>query len=391
MKITCEKCGTVFKMDDSLVKDTGTKVRCSVCKHVFTVYPSQKEPVREEQRPVPEQPETTNEDIQKSEQIPDETEDIKEEQKTEKDNKSASIPVPDQKESPEEDKTSESEDSLERPEEGPENDFATEDQEDFDGLNSEDWDDINKEEDDLQPSLAEDEAKDKKEDEAKNEEEDEHESSEKDDEKEEKQEDKSGKDKKNNDKQKASFFSHGIMILVVIICILLAGTAAIYFFAPSNRLPLLSKTTRHKQHTPPSHKKQKPDPGIAHLTFESVSGLFVTSDTAGRLFVIKGFVKNNYSHSRSFIRIKGKILDEKHQPIRTKVVFAGTTLGKNEISTLSQAEIDKIAKNRFGDKNQNVNIPPSGTVPFIIIFSNLPDNMSEFTVEAVSSSPGTSQ
>ncbi len=37
MIIQCEKCQTRFRLDDSRVSDKGAKVRCTKCKHVFTV------------------------------------------------------------------------------------------------------------------------------------------------------------------------------------------------------------------------------------------------------------------------------------------------------------------------------------------------------------------
>ena len=39
MKVPCESCHTTFRLDSSLVKSTGTKVRCSKCRAVFKVYP----------------------------------------------------------------------------------------------------------------------------------------------------------------------------------------------------------------------------------------------------------------------------------------------------------------------------------------------------------------
>ena len=40
MVIQCESCQTEFKLDESLLKKEGTKVRCSRCRHVFTAYPT---------------------------------------------------------------------------------------------------------------------------------------------------------------------------------------------------------------------------------------------------------------------------------------------------------------------------------------------------------------
>ena len=43
MIIECEKCHGKFNLDESLLKETGSKVRCSSCKHVFTVFPPEEE------------------------------------------------------------------------------------------------------------------------------------------------------------------------------------------------------------------------------------------------------------------------------------------------------------------------------------------------------------
>ena len=39
MIIQCEECRTRFNIDGTLLKNEGSKVRCSLCKHVFVAYP----------------------------------------------------------------------------------------------------------------------------------------------------------------------------------------------------------------------------------------------------------------------------------------------------------------------------------------------------------------
>ena len=43
MIINCEKCASRFNLDDNLIKETGSRVRCSVCSNIFTVYPQRPE------------------------------------------------------------------------------------------------------------------------------------------------------------------------------------------------------------------------------------------------------------------------------------------------------------------------------------------------------------
>jgi len=39
MIIICKECSTKFRLDESLLKGTGSQVRCSACKNIFTAYP----------------------------------------------------------------------------------------------------------------------------------------------------------------------------------------------------------------------------------------------------------------------------------------------------------------------------------------------------------------
>ena len=81
-------------------------------------------------------------------------------------------------------------------------------------------------------------------------------------------------------------------------------------------------------------------------------------------------------------------IDDKGDVIRQKSVYIGNTFTEKAIKEMLMEEIDKALMNRFGKNRINVNIKPEGAVPFMVIFENLPQNLSEFTVEAVSSSQG---
>lgn len=49
MIIPCESCHSVFRLDSSLVKPTGTRVKCSKCQKVFRAYP--REPIDRRKHP----------------------------------------------------------------------------------------------------------------------------------------------------------------------------------------------------------------------------------------------------------------------------------------------------------------------------------------------------
>ena len=52
MIITCEACSTKFNLDETILKKDGSKVRCTICKHIFTAYPPADQPIPEKTLPL---------------------------------------------------------------------------------------------------------------------------------------------------------------------------------------------------------------------------------------------------------------------------------------------------------------------------------------------------
>lgn len=171
------------------------------------------------------------------------------------------------------------------------------------------------------------------------------------------------------------------LIILIIVFVIVAGAAAVVYFAPqmiAERLSLLKMP----------EKKSVKDLGVRRLSFKAVTGTFVNSQSNGQLFVVKGMVVNDYPKPRSFILVKASILDEKGNVVRSKRSYAGNSFSEQELQELPIQEIENAMKNPRGRDGSNVNVAPGASIPFMIVFQNLPKDLSEFTVEAVSSSPG---
>ena len=168
------------------------------------------------------------------------------------------------------------------------------------------------------------------------------------------------------------------LIILLIVFIFIIGILVVFFFAPGI-LPFKSLK--------PAKKEEVIDTGVRRLSFKDVSGSFFQSNKLGQLFVIKGMVMNNNAKARSFILLKSTIFDVAGNVVSQKLIYAGNTFSEDQLRELPLEEIDKGLKKQSGKGNINVNIQPSSSVPFMIVFENLPDNLSEFEVEAVSSSP----
>ncbi len=118
----------------------------------------------------------------------------------------------------------------------------------------------------------------------------------------------------------------------------------------------------------------------------TISGNFVETEKAGRLFVIRGKIKNQYDHPRSFVKVTGKLYQKGKKLARKSTVYVGNVISNQDLAGMGIADINKRMKNKFGAKKSNLKIKSGKVVPFMIVFDKLPKNLDEYTVEVASSS-----
>jgi predicted Zn finger-like uncharacterized protein len=345
MLIQCENCHTIFNLDETLLKEAGSRVRCSRCRHLFMAYasPLKAEDVAKEAPFVPAP--AVNEVVDRLVLMGDEREPPAVLGKDEAFEADLESVYRDAIAQPDLDLEDEEIEAFEEPggwaetrEEEEKGDLASAPSIDFLLMDTLDDDRDTQERDAERVSQPPSRKK----------------------------------------SSKGALF----VVFLVIFLSLLTGAAAVTYWNPELIRPYLAFLK-----TP---EKEKPaDPGVRLLQLESVAGSFVDSEKGGQLFVIRGMVRSEYPKPRSYILIKGSILDNKGKVVESRVSYAGNTFTEEELKSLPIEEIKKAAQNRDGMAKQNFNSPSGATIPFMIVFDNLPDNLSEFAVEAVSSSPGT--
>jgi predicted secreted protein len=113
---------------------------------------------------------------------------------------------------------------------------------------------------------------------------------------------------------------------------------------------------------------------------------FIENTSAGDIFVIAGQVRNQYDHPRSHIKITGKLYRKGKALAKTATVYGGNMLSDADLKRLDLAAINKRLQNRFGDNRSNIKVKTGKTLPFLLVFSKLPANLDESTVEVSGSS-----
>jgi hypothetical protein len=138
--------------------------------------------------------------------------------------------------------------------------------------------------------------------------------------------------------------------------------------------------------TPPAQ-----DAGNLKISTIDIAGKFINNAGGGKLFVITGSAKNDYAEPRALVRINGKLYSKGKQLVKSETVFCGNTLTDEQLANMELAAIKKQLNNRAGDNKSNLNIAPGRVIPFMIVFSGLPDNLEEYTIEVVESFPASNK
>ncbi|MBI4746735.1 MAG: zinc-ribbon domain-containing protein [Deltaproteobacteria bacterium] len=121
------------------------------------------------------------------------------------------------------------------------------------------------------------------------------------------------------------------------------------------------------------------------INLAELNGYFTQNAEAGNIFVITGMAVNNTNKARSFFQVRGILFSKKGEKLIQKEVFCGNVFSSKELTTLPRAKIEVDLINKVGSKLSNINLAPGKSVPFTIIFFDLPQDTAEFSVEVVGS------
>ncbi|APG25066.1 DUF3426 domain-containing protein [Syntrophotalea acetylenica] len=177
--------------------------------------------------------------------------------------------------------------------------------------------------------------------------------------------------------------SKGTGLSLLFLLLLVGGAAGGYFAWKKDLLGSLMRLER-------LHALMRSQPEATEsgqIRTLGLNGGFLQNRRAGRLFVIQGEAVNDYRESRSAIAVKGVLFDAKGAPLQQQTVFCGNPIDAGELETLPFDRIAERMNNQFGDSLSNLNVPAGKAVPFTIVFRNLPEGLSEFSVEVIDSKP----
>jgi pilus assembly protein FimV len=132
--------------------------------------------------------------------------------------------------------------------------------------------------------------------------------------------------------------------------------------------------------------KPKDPAGIFKLTTVDINSKFVETKSGSRLFVIEGKVRNDYSVARQMIRLQGKLFTKGKVLAKSEFAYAGVSISDQDLSTQPEADIKKRLNSGISQGGAT-KVTPGNSLPFMVVFSELPEELDEFAIEVISSMP----
>jgi hypothetical protein len=125
------------------------------------------------------------------------------------------------------------------------------------------------------------------------------------------------------------------------------------------------------------------------IAIKNPQGAFMVNREAGEIFVVSGEAVNNYKNPRASIQVKATVLGPKGEKIMQKTAYCGNLLSKEQLTTLPMSKIEEAMASPFGDSLANLGVQPGKEIPFVVVFSGVPKNAGEFSVEVIGSTVAT--
>lgn len=172
-----------------------------------------------------------------------------------------------------------------------------------------------------------------------------------------------------------------VLLILILLLLILCGAGGYFYFLGGGAEVVDRLLQKAKGEEPAGPVEQRISLAIAGSSY-------VDNRDAGQLLVIQGAATNNFAGARSAITVKGVIIDAGGKVLQQQTVFCGNPLSEEKLRAMKYAQIEEAMNNQFGDSLTNMNLKAGATIPFTIVFRNVPKEMANINVEVVDSKPG---
>jgi len=179
--------------------------------------------------------------------------------------------------------------------------------------------------------------------------------------------------------------SSGKPVMILLLLLIVAFAAVVVLDRFGMEIPFVTEYIKQVPYVNQLMQQEVKKSG--EITTSNISSKFVDNANYGKFFVITGMVKNEYSESRRLIQLTGRLFANGKMLVKEEMIYCGNTLTDIQLAQMEITDINKKMTNRFGDNKSNVDVKPGQQIPFMVVFSQLPQDLEEFTIEITGSFP----
>lgn len=180
-------------------------------------------------------------------------------------------------------------------------------------------------------------------------------------------------------KKKKTKKSGSKLLLVVLLIILIgAGIYAYYFVAHgiTSAPDLMHKVEAQINQL----LNPQPEPTGPSINIRSGDNFYISNDNLGSLFVINGTVTNISNQPQGEIAVEATLFASDGTPLRSTTTFCGNPISREQLRSETWEGLQEQMSNKLGAGLSNVSVQPGESIPFSVVFHNLPENFAEFSI-----------
>jgi len=171
------------------------------------------------------------------------------------------------------------------------------------------------------------------------------------------------------------------LVLGLMLLLLVGVLAGVYHYRPA-----LLGLPHPEPGSAPSAPVAPAQEGAAQIALENVRKYFVPNDKEGQLFIIEGKAVNRFPEARELIRLKASLYDKQGKEVATQEFMCGNVVSLYQLQVSTRIDIEAALTAKVGILTNNTNIQPGASAPFMAVFFKAPDTVEEFGLEVIQSS-----
>lgn len=124
------------------------------------------------------------------------------------------------------------------------------------------------------------------------------------------------------------------------------------------------------------------EPRGTSIQIQTDDNFYINNNHLGSIFVINGTVTNTSEQPQGEIALVATLYSASGTALRSVKVYCGNPISKEILRTEPLDILQKHMDNKLGAELTNVSVQPGESIPFSVVFHDLPDSFAEFSLSA---------